>query len=75
MQTKLHSLLEAKANLILSYPITWAIYVWVLPWLFGVHLSGKQATSFIVVFSLSSVLRQYAIRRLFENRRLSKTKI
>ena len=65
MQSRWNSLLEAKLNLVLPYPITWAIYVWVIPWMFYVRVNSKQATGFIVVFSASSLIRQYALRRFF----------
>lgn len=65
MQTRIQSLLEAKINLLASYPVTWIAYVWLAPLLFGVKVEHKQAVGFIIMFSVLSVIRQYAIRRVF----------
>jgi hypothetical protein len=65
MQKKLHSLAEANVNLIVGYPITWAIYAYLIPWIFHVRIEAKQAFGFIVLFSASSLIRQYVVRRIF----------
>lgn len=64
MQKRWHSIVEANANLITSYPVTYAMYVWVLPH-FGYNFSKEQGLELTLIFSGVSLLRQYAIRRLF----------
>lgn len=52
-------------SLVVSYVMTWAIYRYVIPFLFHVNLSNKQAVGFILVFTISSAIRHYTVRRLF----------
>jgi len=72
-QTKLASFFEANINLIVSYPITWAAYVWIAPTLLGIQVEHKQAFGLIMMFSVISVIRQFVLRRVFnffEKRRI-----
>lgn len=63
-QTKLGSLIEAFANIVIGFLINWIANITVLPW-FGFHVTGAQAFEIGLVFTVISVVRQYIIRRWF----------
>ena len=74
MQSRWMSAVEAKANLLLAFGISWALQVYLVPWLFGISISPSQGVGIVAVFTLSSFVRQYVVRRLFvgiERRRLN----
>jgi hypothetical protein len=58
-------MLEANANLVASYPITWALYAWVIPPLFHMPVSKTQSLGLTVLFSAASFVRQFMLRRIF----------
>lgn len=64
-QNRIGSLLESNLNLAASYPLTYVMYAFVLPY-FGYKFTKGNALFLTVVFSLVSLIRQYAIRRCFE---------
>lgn len=63
-QTKLGSLLEAKANIVVGFSINWTANMLVLP-LFGWHVTGSQAFNLGLIFTAISLVRSYALRRVF----------
>lgn len=65
MQSKLWSSAEAVANLIVGYPLTFVVYVWLAPALLGVHVTPSQGIGLVVLFTAVSFIRQYALRRAF----------
>lgn len=65
-QTKLGSLVEAKANIIIGFSINWAMNMIVLP-LFGFDISAVQAFGVGVIFTFVSLARTYILRRWFNN--------
>jgi hypothetical protein len=64
-QSRLISLLEAITNVALGYGIAVVTQVAVFP-LFGLYLSLSDNLLISGVFTVVSVARSYAIRRLFE---------
>jgi len=64
MQTKLSSITEAFANVILGYLIAVTANYFVLP-LFGFNVSIADSVGIGVIFSLISIIRSYVLRRLF----------
>lgn len=64
MQTKLGSWIEAWANIAVGFTINWTMNMIVLPW-YGFHVTGGQAFSMGLVFTVVSLIRSYIIRRYF----------
>lgn len=65
MQSKLWSTAEAGANVVVGYPLTFAVYLWLAPLLLGIHVSPSQSVGLVVLFTAVSFLRQYFVRRVF----------
>lgn len=64
-QSRLMSALEAKANLLVAFGISWALQVWVVPILFGVQVNAAQGLGMVSMFTGVSFVRQYLIRRAY----------
>lgn len=67
-QHKMDSLIEAVLNTAVGFIISWAVWVWVVAPLFG--FNNGAGTSFLVtcIFTVTSLLRQYFIRRLLDGK-------
>jgi hypothetical protein len=63
-QTRLGSLIEALANVVIGFGINWTANMLILP-IFGFHVTGGQAFGIGVFFTVISVVRSYALRRWF----------
>ena len=66
-QTRLGSLIEALANVVIGFAINWAANMAILP-LFGFHVTGGQAFGIGCFFTVISIVRSYALRRWFNAR-------
>ena len=66
--TKSMSALEAAANTAIGVLLSWALAVVVDP-LCGIQATGGQTLLATLAFTLLSVVRSYAMRRLFERLR------
>ena len=64
MQTKLQSLFEALANVALGYGVALSTQLLVFP-LFGIHIPLSSNIAIGIIFTLVSLARSYALRRLF----------
>lgn len=64
MQSKRHSLIEAVLNVVIGYFIAIATQVAVFP-LFGIHIPLEQDLLIGLIFTVVSLVRSYALRRLF----------
>lgn len=64
MQSRLHSVVESVANVAVGYGVAVATQVAVFP-LFGVNLPLGDNLTIGVVFTVVSLARSYALRRLF----------
>lgn len=69
-QTRLGSLIEVLLNIAIGFAINWVANLYILP-LYGFHITGGQAFSMGLLFTLISVVRSYVVRRWF-NARLHK---
>lgn len=65
MQSKLMSAVEAQVNLVVGFGLSWAVNVWLVPWLFGVRMNARQGFGIVVLFSVFSFIRQFVLRRVF----------
>ena len=70
-QTRLGSLIEALANVVIGFGINWVANMAILP-LFGFHVTGAQAFGIGVFFTVISIARSYVLRRWF-NAKLQET--
>lgn len=66
-QTRLGSLIEVMVNIVIGFAINMVANLWVLP-LYGFQVTGGQAFSMGLIFTVISVVRSYCIRRWFNQR-------
>lgn len=66
-QSRLGSLIEVCINIAIGFAINWVANLWILP-LYGFHITGGQAFSMGLIFTVISVVRSYCIRRWFNAR-------
>lgn len=69
-QSRRASLTEAIANIAIGYCVAIAAQVVIFP-LFGIHISPASHASIGALFTVVSLVRSYALRRLFETLRVS----
>ena len=65
MQSRLISLIEALANVMIGYASAVAAQIFVFP-MFGIDVSLVDNLSLALVFTGISLIRSYALRRTFE---------
>ncbi len=63
-QTRLGSLIEVCINILIGFAINWVANMYILP-LYGFAITGGQAFSMGLIFTVISVVRSYVIRRWF----------
>ena len=66
-QTRLGSLIEVCINIVIGFAINWVANLLILP-LYGFHITGGQAFSMGLIYTVISVARGYVIRRWFNAR-------
>jgi len=64
-QTRLGSLIEVCINILIGFSINWIANMYILP-LYGFAITGGQAFSMGLIFTVISVVRSYVIRRWFD---------
>lgn len=69
MQSRVMSLIEAVANVIVGYGVAVATQMTIFPW-FGLHATLDQNLTMGLIFTVVSLVRSYALRRLFSSFRL-----
>ncbi|WP_071796297.1 DUF7220 family protein [Natronohydrobacter thiooxidans] len=67
-QTRKMSLIEAIANVIVGYTLAVITQILIFP-VFGLHATLAQNLKMGLVFTVVSIARGYALRRLFEGLR------
>jgi len=68
MQSRRQSLIEAVANVVVGYALAVITQIVVFPW-FGLQISFRDSTAIGAIFVLVSLVRSYAIRRVFERKK------
>ena len=68
MQSRRMSLIEALSNVAIGYGVAVLTQITVFP-LFGLHVSLSDNLLIGALFTLVSVARSYAVRRMFERMR------
>ncbi len=71
-QSRLMSLIEAVANVVVGYGLAVLTQVLAFP-AFGLHVTLSQNLQLAALFSAISVLRSYVLRRAFEAARVCAT--
>jgi hypothetical protein len=66
-QSKLGSFIEVCINIAIGFAINWVANIYILP-LYGFQITGGQAFSMGLIFTVISVVRSYVIRRWFNAR-------
>lgn len=66
-QTRIGSLIEVCINIAIGFAINWIANILILP-LYGFHITGGQAFTMGLIFTVISVVRSYIIRRWFNAR-------
>lgn len=64
-QSRTMSLVEAVANVIVGYGVAVVTQILIFP-VFGLHTSLAQNLKMGAIFTVVSIARSYAIRRIFE---------
>ena len=64
-QSRAMSLVESVANVVVGYGIAVASQILILP-AFGLHLTMAQNLKLAAAFTVISICRSFALRRLFE---------
>ena len=64
-QSRRMALIEAVTNVVLGYVLAVATQIMVFPW-FGLHASLGDNLVLGAVFTATSLVRSYALRRFFE---------
>ena len=64
-QSRLMSVIESVANVCVGFGLAVLTQLIALPW-FGVHMTMKENMTLGGIFTAVSVVRSYALRRLFE---------
>lgn len=64
MQSRLQSLFEALANVVLGYGVALGAQLLVFP-LFGIHLPLASNLAIGIIFTVVSLIRSYLLRRFF----------
>lgn len=66
-QSKLESFVEAKVNMLVGMLVSYILGLIVYP-IFGFNVTHTQNLTIMVIFTLASLIRTYAIRRIFNRR-------
>lgn len=69
-QSRAMSLIEAVANVVVGYGVAVATQILILP-IFGLHMTLEQNLKLGAAFTLVSIARSFALRRLFERIRVA----
>ena len=72
-QSRLMSLVEAFANVIVGYGVAVVTQILLFP-LFGLHTSLGQNLAMGAIFTIVSIARSFALRRVFEAIRMRSAK-
>jgi len=65
IQSRRQSLIEASANVVVGYALAVLTQIVVFPW-FGLQVPFRDNLAIGALFVMISLLRSYALRRLFE---------
>jgi len=64
-QSKLQSILESSANIIIGISINYLANITILPLVFGIKLGPIQYGKLTLIYTIISLVRSYILRRMF----------
>lgn len=67
-QTKIDSWIETIVNVAIGYFVSLATWAFVIGPLFGITMSGGASAAVVSLFTITSIARQYTLRRAFNGR-------
>ena len=73
MQSRIGSLVESWANVLVGFGVAWAANTLVLP-AFGLSVSAGKSFGIAAVFTAISLVRSYLVRRFFNGLKFGNTK-
>lgn len=65
MQTRWESLMEANVSTAVGFVVAWLVQQYVITPLFNTGSSAADNLAIVVIFTIASLLRGYAVRRYF----------
>lgn len=68
MQSKTDSAIEAISNIFVGFMVSWAVLAFIVRPIWNLPTDGVQDFLITCVFTITSLARQYIIRRLFNGR-------
>lgn len=66
MQSKKHSALESIVSTTIGFLISWGVWVWMVAPLFDIPYRGGQGFLITCIFTVTSLVRGYVLRRVFD---------
>lgn len=72
-QHRMDSLMESVCNIAVGFFISWAVWLWVVAPLFGFSQDGKTSFLITCIFTVTSLIRQYVLRRIFDGKTIWET--
>lgn len=67
-QSNIDSMMETVTNVGIGFFISWAVLDWIVSPIYGWQTSAGTAFGVTAIFTVTSILRQYVLRRLFNGR-------
>lgn len=68
MQHKADSVIEAVVNQFVGFVVALATYMWIINPVFGLNSSVTESAGITLVFTCTSIIRSYIIRRMFNGK-------
>ena len=65
IQTKIESFIESNMNVISGFVISWCVWMWVVAPLFAIETGAGRGFLITSIFTISSLIRSYILRRIF----------
>lgn len=72
-QSKADSLMESVCNIAVGFVISWAVWIWIVAPIMGYETGASQGFWITCIFTVTSLLRQYILRRIFNGRTIWET--
>lgn len=67
-QSRIDSLMESVTNIAVGYIISLSVWIWIVDPLFGFQSTPAENIMVTNIFTVTSLLRQYLLRRAFNGR-------
>ena len=65
-QTKIESLIETSADMVVAFIVSWMVFLWFIPLVYPSYVATAQsAFGVVMIFTMTSFIRRYLTRRFF----------